>query len=78
MNMRRLNLAIYNKCTQGLAEFIELISTTLALLTKVRWLVSSRPYIKLKNAGTARCLVQLDPSVLKDPVTNYIEAVRLI
>lgn len=62
-----------DECTQGLAEFIELISTTLALSTKVRWLISSRPYIKLENAGTARCLVQLDPSVLKDPVNNYIK-----
>ncbi|KAL7917745.1 hypothetical protein ACQKWADRAFT_317118 [Trichoderma austrokoningii] len=62
-----------DECTQGLAEFIELISTTLALSTKVRWLVSSRPHIKLKNEDTARCLVQLDPSVLKDPVNNYIK-----
>jgi hypothetical protein len=58
---------------QGLTELVDLIPTSLTLSNKVRWLVSSRPDVKLKNQDTARSLVELDPSILKDPVNKYID-----
>ncbi|KIW16736.1 hypothetical protein PV08_03925 [Exophiala spinifera] len=58
---------------EGMTEFIDLISTSLTLSNKVRWLVSSRPDVKLKNPDTSRSLVELDPSVLEDPVNKYID-----
>jgi hypothetical protein len=62
-----------NDQNQGLNEFLELISATLTLSTKVRWIVSSRPHVKLQSSDTTGSLVQLDPRLLMDPVNKYID-----
>jgi hypothetical protein len=62
----------------GLDNLIELISDSLALSNKVRWLVSSRPQVdvvtklKLKNPDISR-IVTLDDKSLKVPVEAYIK-----
>jgi hypothetical protein len=69
-----------DECDQkkpGLAELIQLISTSLTLTDKVKWLVSSRPVVdvhaKLKNPDTSRTLVELDAKSLEGPVNAYID-----
>jgi len=71
-----------NKYKQGLKELIELISTSLILSDKVRWLVSSRPevdlLIKLKNLDSqnlviTETLVELDMQSQKGRVEKYIK-----
>jgi hypothetical protein len=68
-----------DECDQtvpGLDKLIELISDSLDLSNKVRWLVSSRPEVdvvtKLKNPGISR-IVRLDDKSLKVPVEAYIK-----
>ena len=68
-----------DECDQtkpGLNELIELISTSLTLSSKVKWLVSSRPEVdigaKLKNPGTSR-IVELDAQNMEAPVNAYID-----
>jgi hypothetical protein len=61
-----------DECGQGLVELVELISSSLTLSDKVKWLVSSRPEVKLKNADTVESLVELDSQNLEDPVNAYI------
>jgi hypothetical protein len=62
-----------DECNEGLAELVELISSSLTLSDKVRWLVSSRPDVKLKNPVIARSLVELDAQSLEGPVNAYID-----
>jgi hypothetical protein len=59
-----------DECDQGLADLVQLISTSLNLSDKVKWLVSSRPQVKLKDPGT---LVELDAQSLEGPVNAYID-----
>ncbi|RYP37177.1 hypothetical protein DL768_010894 [Monosporascus sp. mg162] len=62
-----------DECEQGLAGLIELISTSLALSDKVKWLVSGRPTVELKTPDTAGSLVELDAQRLEGPVNAYID-----
>jgi hypothetical protein len=70
-----------DECGQGLDDLLELISTSLHLSDKVRWLVSSRPEVdvlaKLKhrevhNQDKPTTLVDLDTRRLEGPVNIYI------
>jgi len=61
-----------DECEQGLADLIKLISASLTLTNKVKWLVSSRPSVELKTPDTAGSLVELDAQRLEDPVNAYI------
>ncbi|KAF1969492.1 hypothetical protein BU23DRAFT_557525 [Bimuria novae-zelandiae CBS 107.79] len=61
-----------DECEQGLADLIKLISASLTLTDKVKWLVSSRPSVELKTPDTAGSLVELDAQRLEDPVNAYI------
>jgi hypothetical protein len=66
--------------TPGLDQLLRLIDTSLALSSKVKWLLSSRPEIldyagvkDLKNLNASRLLVNLDPGRLEGPVNAYID-----
>ena len=61
-----------DECSQGLEDLVQLISTSLTLSDKVKWLVFSRPEVKLKNPDTAEALVELDAQSLERPVNAYI------
>lgn len=61
-----------DECDQGLADLVQLISTSLTLSGKVKWLVSSRPEVELKNPDTTGALVELDAQSLERPVNAYI------
>jgi hypothetical protein len=61
-----------DECEQGLADLIKLITSSLALSDKVKWLVSSRPTVELSTPGTAGSLVELDTQKLEQPVNAYI------
>ncbi|RYP38832.1 hypothetical protein DL768_010750 [Monosporascus sp. mg162] len=58
---------------QGLSDLIHLISTSLTLSEKVKWLVSSRPTVKLKNSDVTGTLLELDAQTLERPVSVYID-----
>jgi hypothetical protein len=64
-----------DECDQGLGDLIKLISTSLTLSNKVRWLVSSRPEVdvlfRLKNPDISR-IVDLNAQGLDGPVNAYI------
>jgi hypothetical protein len=62
-----------DECEQGQSDLIQLISTSLTLSDKVRWLVSSRPEVELRTSDTADSLVELDAQRLEHPVNAYIE-----
>ncbi|KAI0388002.1 WD40-repeat-containing domain protein [Hypomontagnella monticulosa] len=75
-----------DECDQGLAPLLSLISKSLTLTDKVKWLVSSRPELntqadvnirseldKFEDPHISRSLVELDPQILKDPVNVYID-----
>jgi hypothetical protein len=57
-----------DECDQGLADLVQLISESLTLSDKVKWLVSSRPTVELKSPAT----VELDAQSLEHPVNAYI------
>lgn len=70
-----------DECAEDRPELIHLISTSLALSQKVKWLLSSRPEVdlltELKNLGTdslytSETLVELDTHILAEPVNAYI------
>lgn len=72
----------FDRTTPGLDELIQLISTSLVLSEKVKWLLSSRPEIDLltegenSNADTldaSKALVELDTERLASPVEAYIQ-----
>lgn len=64
-----------DECDKGLENLINLISTSLTLSDKVRWLVSSRPEVeippKLKNPDISRTL-DLNAQGLELPIKEYI------
>jgi hypothetical protein len=57
-----------DECEEGREDLIQLISITLTLSDKVKWLVSSRPEVDLKSPAT----VELDTQSLERPVNAYI------
>ncbi|RHZ69153.1 hypothetical protein CDV55_102618 [Aspergillus turcosus] len=66
--------------TPGLDQLLQLIDTSLALSSKVKWLLSSRPEVlvhagvkDLKNLHASRLPVNLDPGRLEGPVNAYID-----
>ncbi len=73
-----------DECDQtkpGLEELIQLISTSLTLSEKVKWLLSSRPevdvlakltHLDADTLDTSETLVELDTQRLADPVNAYI------
>ncbi|CAK7236679.1 hypothetical protein SBRCBS47491_009721, partial [Sporothrix bragantina] len=61
-----------DECDQGLPDLIGLISDSLALSDKVKWLVSSRPTVPLRTEEATKSLVELDSQKLKGPVAAYI------
>jgi tRNA isopentenyl-2-thiomethyl-A-37 hydroxylase MiaE len=73
----------FDRTKPGLEELLQLISTSLALSKKVKWLVSSRPEVgvlatvKEFNPDTgvldaSKALVELDVAHLADPIGAYI------
>ncbi len=63
-----------DECEQGRTDLVRLISSSLALSNKVKWLISSRPSIELKTpSGTERILIELDAQKLKAPVDAFIK-----
>jgi N-terminal domain of NWD NACHT-NTPase/NACHT domain/WD domain, G-beta repeat len=71
-----------DECDEGLEDLIKLISTSLALSDKVRWLVSSRPEVDIltklknpdsKNPAIAETLVELDMQGQRGRVEKYIK-----
>jgi hypothetical protein len=61
-----------DECEQGLAELMKLISMSLTLSDKVKWLISSRPTVELKTPDIVGSPVELDAQRLEDPVNAYI------
>ncbi|KAI0124172.1 hypothetical protein BJ170DRAFT_673988 [Xylariales sp. AK1849] len=62
-----------DECDEGLSDLVLLISESLALSDKVRWLVSSRPILELRNQHTIGKLLELDAQSLERPVNAYID-----
>ncbi|KAK3304916.1 WD40-repeat-containing domain protein [Chaetomium strumarium] len=71
-----------DECAQGRSELVRLISTSLTLSQKVKWLLSSRPEVdllaELRDPGTnftdaSNSLVELDTQRLAKPVNTYID-----
>jgi hypothetical protein len=61
-----------DECERGIADLTKLITSSLALSDKVKWLVSSRPMVELSTPGTAGSLIELDTQKLEQPVNAYI------
>ncbi|KAI0909671.1 WD40 repeat-like protein [Ustulina deusta] len=63
-----------DECSEGRVDLVKLISTTLALSKKVKWLLSSRPEVDvLTELKTSETLVELDTQHLEVPVRVYIQ-----
>ncbi|KAJ8129608.1 hypothetical protein O1611_g4022 [Lasiodiplodia mahajangana] len=63
-----------DECSEGRADLITLISSTLTLSKNVKWLLSSRPEVDvLSELKTAETLIELDTKCLKGPVKAYIQ-----
>ncbi|KAI1349742.1 WD40-repeat-containing domain protein [Xylaria sp. FL0043] len=62
-----------DECSEGRADLIKLIFSTLGLSQKVRWLLSSRPEIDLAGLESDITLVELDTQRLEVPVKAYIK-----
>jgi hypothetical protein len=71
-----------DECAQGRSQLIHLISTSLTLSQKVKWLLSSRPEVdllaELKDPGSdspdaSKSLIELDTQRLASPVDVYID-----
>ncbi|KAI1737775.1 WD40-repeat-containing domain protein [Xylaria scruposa] len=63
-----------DECSEGRADLITLILTTLTLSKNVKWLLSSRPEVDvLSEHRTAETLIELDTQRLERPVKAYIE-----
>jgi len=71
-----------DECEQGLEDLIDLISTSLAVSDKVRWLVSGRPEIDIltkfkyrssKHPASPETLIELDIQNQQGRVEKYIK-----
>jgi hypothetical protein len=71
-----------DECDDSLEDLLKLISTSLKLTDKIKWLVSSRPEVNVlarledldaKNLDTVGNLIELDAQRLEDPVNIYID-----
>ncbi|KAK4031552.1 hypothetical protein C8A01DRAFT_51408 [Parachaetomium inaequale] len=71
-----------DECAQGGSDLIHLISASLTLSQKVKWLLSSRPEVDLlagltdpstNSLDASKSLVELDTQRLKDPVNAFID-----
>lgn len=71
-----------DECGQGRLDIIHLISTSLTLSRKVKWLLSSRPEVDVlgwlgqcdsSNLCTPGAFVELDTGSLEGPVSAYIK-----
>lgn len=71
-----------DECEQGRSDIIHLISTSLTLSPKVKWLLSSRPEVDVlgwlrqchsSNLCTQGAFVELDTESLEGPVSAYIK-----
>ncbi|KAK4245655.1 vegetative incompatibility protein HET-E-1 [Corynascus novoguineensis] len=61
-----------DECEQGLTGLIQLLTNSLKITKKVKWLVSSRPIVELNTSCTTSSLVELDTQKLEQPVNIYI------
>ncbi|KAJ6439182.1 NACHT and WD40 domain protein [Purpureocillium lavendulum] len=61
-----------DECEEGTASLIDLISTSLTLSNKVKWLVSSRPTVEMNVSDMAGVAIELDSQRLGGPVSAYI------
>ncbi|UKZ96625.1 uncharacterized protein TrAFT101_011403 [Trichoderma asperellum] len=61
-----------DECSEDLNNLMQLISTSISVCKKVKWLVTSRPEVELNNPILAGALVELDAQSLEDPVNAYI------
>ena len=61
-----------DECEQSLLDIIKLISTSLSLSEKVKWLVSSHPIV-VELTTPVGSLVELDTQKLRDPINMYIK-----
>lgn len=64
-----------DECEDGQEKLIELILTSLTLPSRVKWLVSSRPSVKLESPQTT--LLELNAQSLERPVNSYIDHMLL-
>ncbi|KAI0550554.1 WD40-repeat-containing domain protein [Xylaria curta] len=63
-----------DECSEGRADLITLISTTLTLSKNVKWILSSRPEVDvLSELKTDETLIELNTECLKGPVEAYIK-----
>lgn len=65
-----------DRAERGLEQLLQLISYSLTVSDKVRWLVSSRPEVAvqaIENPDLSKTIVELDTQRLQDPVNVYIQ-----
>ena len=64
-----------DECDQGLSYVLELISESISLSDKVKWLVCSRPndHVQGLKARSNATVVELDEETLRAPVQTYID-----
>ncbi|KAL2199412.1 NACHT domain-containing protein [Corynascus similis CBS 632.67] len=62
-----------DECKQDLTELIQLLTNSLKITKKVKWLVSNRPIVELNTSCTTSSLVELDTQKLEQPVNIYID-----
>lgn len=60
-----------DECEHGLADIVELISDSLTLSSRVKWVISSRPTVKLSTQETERLMVELDAQKLRG--SNHVQ-----
>lgn len=61
-----------DECEEGQSDLVQLISASLTLSDKVKWIVTSDPALEIKAPGTACSAVELDAERLDAPVHEYI------
>ncbi|KID82919.1 NACHT and WD40 domain protein [Metarhizium guizhouense ARSEF 977] len=61
-----------DECEEGRSDLVQLISASLTLSDKVKWIVTSDPALEIKAPGTACSAVELDAERLDAPVHEYI------
>jgi hypothetical protein len=54
-----------DECDQGLEDLVQLISTSLSICGKVKWLVASRPEVELNSPDIRGSLLELDAQKFK-------------